>query len=407
MLEKAFQLRKYHKNSRVKEDQLHEILINYMIQWLLADDEETAKRAMKKPAILEQNYPHWSMIVSFVQGQIRALDFERTRAPKGVSGLSQMTRTYSFDDAHEVVGSVSKTFASFWESECRTMKDSLVAMDESGTGRVKLSRFYGTGISEESRFGESEAYLRDLGVLDETSAWRGKEVRIANYMQAHSNCIVAAPNYLVCCKNECEDIIGTLDDTLGAPTATPSDIIRVLRNVSSPSSEEDEPPAFDGPLKDQLEKLGELHGGNVPLHGRLFSQWLHYAYPRECAFPHKAGTHKALTPSEYGGNYIATDAEMRVHAESTPNSPKEDADEERWISQEWSEEEEVLLAGHAALLRAPWESRRTRATIAGIITIPLLGAFVAVSWRELVSWRERNDKMTLPSYDSFGKSHLV
>jgi hypothetical protein len=42
-----------------------------------------------------------------------------------------------------------------------------------------------------------------------------------------------------------------------------------------------------------LERLDEVaahHGGLVPLHGRLFAQWMHYAYPRECPYPHVSGT---------------------------------------------------------------------------------------------------------------------
>ncbi len=51
------------------------------------------------------------------------------------------------------------------------MKNSLVEMDEEGTGQVRLSDFYGTGLEKDWRFGESEEYLRQLGVLDESSPW--------------------------------------------------------------------------------------------------------------------------------------------------------------------------------------------------------------------------------------------
>ena len=37
---------------------------------------------------------------------------------------------------------------------------------------------------KEWRFGESEEYLRQLGALDETSPWIGKQVMIPNYLQA-------------------------------------------------------------------------------------------------------------------------------------------------------------------------------------------------------------------------------
>lgn len=285
------------------------------------------------------------------------------------------------------------------------MKEALVDMDQGNTGRVPLSTFYGTALAEESRFGESEAYLRDLGVLDETSAWRGKEVRIANYMQAASNCLISAPNYLMCCKNECEDILGDIESAIRAPYAKPSEILDVVRNIYSPSGEEDVAPVLDGILTAQLVKLSELHGGMVPLHGRLFSQWLHYVYPRECAFPHKAGQHITHSPNEYGGNYIASQAEMMAHSNSKGTAGKtavsqDAAEEDSWISEQWSEEEEVLLAG-SSVLRAPWSSNFSATTGGAMV------AFMAAVWLAL-TWRGNMEGSVLPtsSYD-LGKCHSV
>merc|ERR1719183_2565621 len=51
-------------------------------------------------------------------------------------------------------------------------------------------------------------------------------------------------------------------------------------------------------LSHRLEEVGKHHGGLVPLHGRLFAQWLHYAYPRECQFPHVAGTINPIRPED-------------------------------------------------------------------------------------------------------------
>jgi hypothetical protein len=418
LLEEAYGDFKLTSQSRLGRNQLTEALEMYVIRWIVGDDKESVENALKNPKSLHDTFPHWDAIRKFLSGQIRALDFTRHRAPHPLSARSAFSGTYSFDDAHAVVGSITRSFASFWESECRAMKDSLVDMDESGTGRVPLSKFYGSALSDEARFGESEAYLRDLGVLDESSAWRKKEVRIANYMQAASNCIVSAPNYLVCCKNECEEILGEVEIAIGAPSAPPRDVLRVVRTIYSPSSENDKPPALKGALTNQLEKLGALHGGMVPLHGRLFAQWLHYAYPRECAFPHKAGTHKTQTPSEYGEKYVATDAEMRMHAstatsekkahvtsDSSTDEEEEEEEEESWTSQQWSDEDEVLLATSSApLLRAPWESHQTCATTGGALAAFLLAAWLATTWRS-----GKNDSTLLPTStrDAFAKSHLV
>merc|ERR1719265_2611657 len=124
---------------------------------------------------------------------------------------------YSFDDVHKIAGGITRSFQSFWQSECETMKSSLVSMDSHSTGRVPLSKFYGTALDTDWRFGESEAYLRELGALDESSSWMGAQVIIPNYIQATSNCIISTAHYLVCCEAECETLMGETESTVKAP----------------------------------------------------------------------------------------------------------------------------------------------------------------------------------------------
>ena len=53
-------------------------------------------------------------------------------------------------------------------------------------------------------------------------------------------------------------------------------------------------------LVKRLESVAQFHDGLVPLHGRLFAQWLHYAFPYECPYPRtRAEAAKAmLLPSK-------------------------------------------------------------------------------------------------------------
>merc|ERR1719355_203784 len=147
---------------------------------------------------------------------------------------------YSFQDAHEIVGGITRSFQSFWQSECESMKSALVSMDSHSTGRVPLAKFYNTAINTDWRFGESEAYLRELGALDETSSWRGPQVIIPNYLQAISNCIVSTPHYLVCCVNECESLMGEIEVAIGAPTATPMSILQIVGNMTAQTTLDDD-----------------------------------------------------------------------------------------------------------------------------------------------------------------------
>merc|ERR1719401_1298467 len=267
-----------------------------MVRWMLGDEEEFINDHLANRSLLEESVPHWRELVGFAHGQIKALEHARQTSPLSAraAGFARpehnaLAARYSFEDAHRIVGGITTSFASFWDSECATMKGQLVDMDPHRTGRVPLSRFYGTGLDADWRFGESEEYLRELGALDETS-WRGKQVIIPNYIQAASNCIVASTHYLVCCVNDCEVLLDEIETKVGAPAARPAEILAIVGNMSSQTTLDDDfPQHLEGSLTSQLEQIAGAHGGEVPLHGRLFAQWLHYAFPRECPFPHKAG----------------------------------------------------------------------------------------------------------------------
>jgi len=277
------------------------------------------------------------------------------------------------------------------------MKSALAEMDVHNTGRVPLSKFYGSALDSEWRFGESEAYLRDLGALDETSSWYGKQVIIPNYMQAVSNCVVGSKHYLVCCQNECEDIFGEIETKLRRPSATPEQILSVVGNITSQLSlDHDDPPHLDTSLRSQLNQIAAGNDGLVPLHGRLFAQWLHYVFPHQCPFPHKSGTASALTPTEFGDGFIASKNEMKTHAASINETELVAAmgkEELQWMSQ-WSPEEELIAD-------LPRESRSSPQVwvVAAVVILALMGMAGAVK-----SGKEGSKEEILPS---FSKSHFV
>jgi len=352
LLEKVYQQQKLATQSTVGRGQVKNLLEAYLVHWMMGTDEEGIRILLGNRTILEENFPHWHDLKGFVDGRVRTLEYERGRAPETGFGQSLLNGRFNFDDTHEVVGGITRSFQHYWESECSSMKHQLVEMDNTGTGRVSLKDFYGTGMDQDWRFGESEDYLRQLGVLDESSPWRGKQVIIPNYLQAASNCIVSTSHYLVCCMNECEGLLGEIENQIGQPMASPEQILEIVGTLSSSSSENDEPPKLDAGLAEQLRSVAAPHGGQVPLHGRLFAQWLHYTFPRECPFPHKAGSFAAhtLTPTEFGHEYFATKEEMTKHAEEEGSTGE---DNEDYMGQ-WSTEEE-LFADYSGHLKAPWE----------------------------------------------------
>jgi len=213
-----------------------------------------------------------------------------------------------------VVQEVGYLFGSFQNLECKALKEHLVEMEDEGTGRVLLSNFY-SGIDDKDwPFIESTEYLRSLGALDESDPGRVRVV-IPNYLGSRSNCVVPSSFYAVCCLDECESLMSQVEHAVQAPLVEPSLLARTVEALASPTVEA--PRNLSTLQLRRLDEIAAFHGGMVPLHGRLFAQWMHHNYPRECRFPHAVGTTNQLSQDEWmlmGGNDTdATDEEIEIH----------------------------------------------------------------------------------------------
>merc|ERR1719420_2852800 len=105
-------------------------------------------------------------------------------------------------------------------------------MEFAGSGRVKLSEFYKPSMDGSWQFQESVGYLRQLGALDESDP-TSMSVIIVNYLHSQTNCIAASGYYSVCCIDECEGLLGHLEEKLVAPEATPGTILAIVESMSS------------------------------------------------------------------------------------------------------------------------------------------------------------------------------
>jgi hypothetical protein len=137
------------------------------------------------------------------------------------------------------------------------------------------------------QFKESPAYLRSLGALDETEP-QNPRIIIPNYINAPGNCFANGKFYQSCCINECENLQLHIESALQSFEPEPHQIVAVVKGLSSASVSANN--MLSMPLRTRLVSIAEMHGGRVPLQGRLFAQWMHFAFPRECPFPHKSGT---------------------------------------------------------------------------------------------------------------------
>merc|ERR1719251_292595 len=98
-----------------------------------------------------------------------------------------------------------------------------------------------------------------------------------------------------------------LERDVAAPSASAARIAELGGKLSSDTI--DAPRNLSMSLLSRLGEIADHHDGQVPLHGRLFAQWMHHAFPLECPYPHVVGTTSSLTPDEFmeasGTNDIA------------------------------------------------------------------------------------------------------
>jgi len=194
---------------------------------------------------------------------------------------------------------VEKVGEEYWhlnEMDCDDLKKTLREIQGKKPGRVRLSQFYNKGMYSHWDFSEKREYLRSLGVLDETDQ-KYPYLIIANYAMARPNCLDSSNIYTICCRNDCEDLMAQLEGEIGGATADPHRIAKLV--AAMPSDTVEKGRSLPQDMVDRLKEIADRHGGEVPLHGRLFAQWMHHAYPLECPYPHEMGTVNPLTRGEW------------------------------------------------------------------------------------------------------------
>lgn len=220
----------------------------------------------------------------------------------------------------EVVRRMNEEFGAIQDQECRDLKSELVAFDDKGTGRVSMSDFYRPVAKGDYHFEESIEYLRLAGVLDESNPGKPR-VMIANYINSRSNCIGPPGFYSVCCMNECEAMLMHLESEVAAPSADPRAVLAIVEQFTSSWTSATR--NMSEALRSSLTDIATQHAGLVPLHSRLFSQWMHHAFPRQCPYPHLSGAATPMTPDEFrkqkGKTGYVEDSDLKKYASENPS----------------------------------------------------------------------------------------
>jgi len=298
----VFNVLKLSLTSPISKDEATEVLDTYMMAYILGEklDNMTATTARQINKAMPDVVLAWKDTQKFVD------DIRKKIMKDGV--------VENFASLSKVVETAGEEYGTFQDFECRDMKEKLVKMEYRGTGRVRLSDFYRPALDGAWTFQESSGYLRSLGALDESDP-ANPSVMMVNYINSPSNCIASSGFYSVCCKNECEGLLGHLEENIGAPDAKPATIAGLVTNL--PSQSVTAPQKISANLLQRLDDIAATHMGTVPLQSRLFAQWMHHVYPRECPYPHVSGTTDAKLPEEWkeatGEDGTATKEEIDAH----------------------------------------------------------------------------------------------
>jgi len=213
-------------------------------------------------------------------------------------------KQYSRDVIAKVLASFGEQIGHIENQQCQAMKGELVKLEHRpGSGRVRLGDFF-QERNTNFEFGESPALLRAAGVLDESNP-EDPKVMIPNYLTSSMNCLSPSDYFEICCFDECEKLMDQIEAKLESPVASPEEIVSVVSPLSNRS--------LPAQLIDMLQQAARHHGGLVPLHGRLFAQWMHQAYPRQCNHPRS--THDKQQ-ARYGAvaAMMASDEEKAMYA---------------------------------------------------------------------------------------------
>eukprot|EP00405_Crypthecodinium_cohnii_P016427 CAMPEP_0206449206 /NCGR_PEP_ID=MMETSP0324_2-20121206/17950_1 /ASSEMBLY_ACC=CAM_ASM_000836 /TAXON_ID=2866 /ORGANISM="Crypthecodinium cohnii, Strain Seligo" /LENGTH=564 /DNA_ID=CAMNT_0053918537 /DNA_START=81 /DNA_END=1771 /DNA_ORIENTATION=+ len=314
----------------------------YLLSVILGTKVSTLKRWQVETVLKNAHraYPAWPDVTLWAH-DLRRAENHLHKPTNPFSGSKQVGTP--FPEAATFIEKVGHKFGSFQDHECREMKDMLMEKEHQGSGRVRLSEFYQGSLDGNWQFSESVEYLRSIGALDETDP-KMPAVVIPNYVTSHSNCLASSSFYSVCCLNECEVLMTQLERAVALPMAASSLLANLVANMSS--STVDAPRTLPSSLLDRLEDISVHHGGDIPLHGRLFAQWMHHAFPRECPYPHTAGTTNPMTPDEWmaasGDNAIANVEDMSRYISAGSNNTAGPLDIEEPLALPWSMSEELI-----------------------------------------------------------------
>eukprot|EP00928_Gymnodinium_smaydae_P010768 TRINITY_DN14058_c0_g1_i2.p1 TRINITY_DN14058_c0_g1~~TRINITY_DN14058_c0_g1_i2.p1 ORF type:complete len:544 (-),score=90.38 TRINITY_DN14058_c0_g1_i2:135-1766(-) len=327
-LQKVFDLYGYSRQEKFDDLAAAEVVEAYMVQFITI--------VLPTDTPYHERFSYCQRMKEWGETKLFAEEVRRSVVEAWEGGQSLSL----WDSCLKAVEEIGERYGRWQNKHCLAMKSNLMDLETPGTGRVPLSSFWAPLLWDPRwLFVETAPTLERLGALDSTH----QSVVIPNYLYSSANCIGGEKYYDVCCISECESLLGEIESHIGAPTASPERLAQLLATL--PSSTVNAPRELPASLVQRLEDVAAQHQGAVVLHGRLFAQVLHHAYPHECPYPHLS-SRPNIEESQRRSQRIESEARVTVasviaYTEAARNCSESGLEASDELP--WSDEEELFL----------------------------------------------------------------
>jgi hypothetical protein len=326
---------------------------------------------------LNEWFPDYPDFVMWAEDARKTKSFERLQT-------SLVPQDTSLDGVIADVNTLNDHLFQYQDIECRRIKAGMMDLQHGDSGRVLLADFYAAGLKGEFLFVEHPQWLRNNGAIDDTDP-NHPSVIISNFLISKANCLTETSFHSVCCMDECQGLLSHLESAIAAPVATPARIAELIAGL--PSDTIDAPRNLSSALMSRLGEISDLHDGHIPLHGRLFAQWMHHAYPLECPYPHASGTFRPETQDEWmektgAEDITATEEDRTAFSKLHKPVPAE---------LPWMQLEELVSQHKQARGgQSQWASMRKIAAFAAVMA--MAASIAGVSSRFIVPGQSKTEK---------------
>eukprot|EP00928_Gymnodinium_smaydae_P068972 TRINITY_DN522_c0_g1_i5.p1 TRINITY_DN522_c0_g1~~TRINITY_DN522_c0_g1_i5.p1 ORF type:complete len:556 (+),score=118.00 TRINITY_DN522_c0_g1_i5:92-1759(+) len=393
-LQKAFDALNFTKQQPNSVTDAKQVIEAYMVFFAMAYHYPERNPEYKVAKRLVRNILDWHDTQAFAD-EIRQSVFEAIEDEKAQS---------LWEVCLQVVEEIGERYGRWQNKDCVALKSKMLEMETAaaGPGRVPLTDFWRPYLKGRTLFHENMPYLEQIGAL-EGEAPR-QSVLIPNYLYSSANCAAGSKYYTVCCINECDTLLGDIEAHVGESAATPQRLADFISTLSSSSVSA--PGELSAELMQRLEEISAHHGGLVPLHGRLFAQFLHHVFPRECPYPHVSSSGPDGRDTRIVAGTAAakvTRAEVEAYLQAAENEEEaEDSSESCKIR--WTNEEELFMQSSCSGAGSSVEGTTTE--IEAPLRTARFGLLLPVGAMAVALWRRRDSLLGSSSKD-FSKSVLV